>query len=436
MYGLRYFPPEEFELRRQCLRDKMAEEEIDACLIASPENIYYLTGLNHQGYFAYELLIVPLEGQPILVTRAVEKTTVRRQTPEVAHVSYSDGMTPLPPPRDRERDLAMSEPTGDTSEGQAGGLRPWSMSLGVSVRSDEGPPADLSNPVAVTCRALKEADLGKARLALEKDSSFLPYRIADGVVSGLPQATWLDGSQMVANCRIVQSPRELECTRRAAKISDSMMLSAIATAGAGIEQREVVASIYQAMFRRGGTYPGFIPLVRTTSTLDQEHSTWDQRRLRQKDMLFIEMAGCFWRYHAPIGRLIHIGKMPARAKKIHRVCCEAMDSAVEAIRPGATAGEVYAAWQKPVDKAGLEHYRRHHCGYSVGIGFPPSWSGAGVPVGLRAGSDLELQPGMVFHVLSWLLRTGCGDSFVSDTVVVTETGSEVLTKVTRELIVR
>jgi len=57
-------------------------------------------------------------------------------------------------------------------------------------------------------------------------------------------------------------------------------------------------------------------------------------------------------------------------------------------------------------------------------------------VGLRAGSDLELKPGMVFHVPNWLLRTKIGDSFISETVVVAEAGSEVLTMVTRDLIVR
>jgi len=436
VFGARYFPPEEFEARRQAVRQMMADDEIDACLIGSPENIYYLTGLNHQGYFACELLILPMEGKPVLITRSVEKTTVSRQAPEVEHVSYSDGMPLMPPPQHPEREVTMFESTGDISEGEVGGLRPWSMSLGVSVRSNEGPPADVSNPISVCCRVLKDLHLDRARLALERNSSFLTYEIADGIVRGLPQATWLDGSQLVNNCRIVQSPRELECTRNAAKISDSMMLSAIAAAGQGIEQREVVASIYQAMFRRGGTYPGFVPLVRAAGTIDQEHGTWDQRRLRNQDMLFVELAGCFWRYHAPIGRLIHIGKEPARARKIHSVCCEAMENAVQAMRPGVTAGEVYNAWQATVDRAGLQHYQRHHCGYLVGIGFPPSWSGAGVPIGLRAGSHLKLEPGMVFHVLSWLLRTGQGDSFVSDTVVVTETGSQVLTQVTRDLIVR
>lgn len=113
-----------------------------------------------------------------------------------------------------------------------------------------------------------------------------------------------------------------------------------------------------------------------------------------------------------------------------------MDRAAQRIGPGVQAREVYRAWQGSVDQAGLTHYRRHHCGYAVGIGFPPSWSGSGVPVGLRADSTMKLRPGMVFHLMSWLLRTGQGDSFLSDTVVVTDDGCEVITTSSRMLIVR
>lgn len=429
----RYFDRDQYQQRLLRVRQLMAEQELDACLIASPENVYYLTGLTHQGYFAYQSLVVPIEGQPVLITRAMERATVRDQVPDVRHVGYSDGAEPLPPPERVEQDLAMAVPT---ESGDVGGLRPWSASFGVSVRSGEGPPRDVSAPIRVTCDLLSEVGLGQGRIGLEKDSSFLPYRIADGIVQGLPDVDWRDASSLVDNCRLIKSPRELECIRQAAALSDSMMLTGIAAAGPGVEQREVVGAIYQAMFRRGGTYPAFIPLVRSTRTLEHEHGTWDDRRLRKKDVLFIEMAGCVQRYHAPIGRLIHIDRAPARSKKIHNVCREALESAIDLMAPGVTAGEVYAAWQKPVDRSGLGHYRRHHCGYSVGIGFPPSWSGSGVPLGLRAGSDMELRPGMVFHVLSWLLRTGQGDSFLSDTVVVTDSGSEVLTTVSRDLFVR
>jgi Xaa-Pro dipeptidase len=187
---------------------------------------------------------------------------------------------------------------------------------------------------------------------------------------------------------------------------------------------------------RGGTYPGFIPLVRSSRTIEHEHGTWQNDRLRRGDLLFLEMAGCVRRYHAPMGRLVFIGKAPKSAERMNNVCREAIATAADTIAPGVAAGEVYDAWQGVLDRYGLARYRRHHCGYAVGIGFPPSWSGSGVPVGLRKDSDMQLRPGMVFHLMSWLLRTGKGDSFLSDTVVVTDRGCEVLTRTPHDLVVR
>jgi Xaa-Pro dipeptidase len=43
---------------------------------------------------------------------------------------------------------------------------------------------------------------------------------------------------------------------------------------------------------------------------------------------------------------------------------------------------------------------------------------------------------MVFHLMSWLLRTGQGDSFLSDTVAVTDDGCEILTTTSRMQIVK
>jgi Xaa-Pro dipeptidase len=86
-----------------------------------------------------------------------------------------------------------------------------------------------------------------------------------------------------------------------------------------------------------------------------------------------------------------------------------------------------------VDAAGLAHYRRHHCGYLIGLGFPPSWVGGAMVVGLRYDSDLRLQEGMTFHLMSWLMGAGRGDYFVSDTVLVTAQGCERLTTVPQTL---
>ena len=185
------------------------------------------------------------------------------------------------------------------------------------------------------------------------------------------------------------------------------------------------------MILAGGGTPGFGPFIRPTPRLGQEHTTWQDRKLVAGEALLLELSGCVSRYHAPAGRFLFIGRRPAGTREIEQVCLEAFDRVVEAIVPGVTAAEVYRAWQSRVDEAGLSHYRRHHCGYVVGLGFPPSWTGGSMVVGLRHDSNLVLRPGMVFHLLSWLMGSGRGDYFVSNTAVLTDAGCEVLTKTPR-----
>jgi Xaa-Pro dipeptidase len=429
----RFFSAEEYVQRLDAVRQRIEERKLAGCLVSRPENIHYLTGLNYQGYFAYQMLVVPLRGTPILITRAMEGATVRDQVPDVRHMGYSDGIEPLPAPMDRSQDLLLS---AQTESGEMVGLEPWSMSLGVKTQGEEGLAPDVTPQVDTTCRAITELGLASGRVGLEMNSSVLPVNIAQGLFTTLSGVEWVDASSLVDACRLVQSPQELVCTRRAASISDGMMRAAIQTAGPGINEQTVMTAIYNAMLQSGGTYPAFLPLVRSTRTLEHEHGTWSDNLLLNGDYLFLELSGCCWRYHAPMGRLVFIGKAPDQAQRIHDVCQDAIERAAKRIGPGVQAREVYRAWQDSVDQAGLTLYRRHHCGYAVGIGFPPSWSGSGVPVGLRADSTMELRAGMVFHLMSWLLRTGQGDSFLSDTVAVTDDGCEILTTTSRTLIVK
>jgi Xaa-Pro dipeptidase len=79
----RFFSSDEYVQRLEAVRQQIEEHGLAGCLVSRPENIYYLTGLNYQGYFAYQMLVVPLRGAPILITRAMEGATVRDQVPDV-----------------------------------------------------------------------------------------------------------------------------------------------------------------------------------------------------------------------------------------------------------------------------------------------------------------------------------------------------------------
>ena len=383
MRGFCYFTPEEHETRVNNVRSKMEEYNFDACLITSPENIYYLIGLDHQGYFGPHVLIVPRKDEMIIVARAHEVTTCERQAGNAIFKGYSDTQ-------------------------EAG---------------------------AFVSDILKKMNLGTANIGIQKASLCFPPTISDSLKHNLPEVKWGDANGIVESFRIIKSAREIEYIKKSASITDKMMQTAIDTAREGVSEKEIAACIHGVMIREGGEPPGFGPFVRSAERLPYEHEVWSDRILQKGDQVILEMAASFKRYHSPMGRLIYVGKEPDGTAEVEQICIEAQNETIKSMQPGTTFAEVYNTWQDVVDRNGLSHYRRHHCGYSVGIAFHPSWTGGIGVVSLHDKSDMTIQSGMVFHQLSWLLGCGKGDYFVSDTVYVNEKCGERLTNTSRNLFI-
>jgi Xaa-Pro dipeptidase len=367
------FSAEELAGRLGRVRAGMEARGLDAAVIAAPENVFYLTGLDHWGYFTPHLLIVPRDGEPTLVTRAMERVTIERQVSAAAFAGHSDSET----------------------------------------------AADMAARVL--------AGRGFARIGLEAWSSGMSHGLAARLRALLP-AEWADVSGMVDRLRLVKSPEEQALLRRAAAVSRAGAAAALAATRDLAREADVAADCVAAMIRVGGHPPGFGPFIRPAARIGEEHTTWGGGRFRDGEPVFLELSGCVARYHAPLGRLVRIGEVADADAAMTETAAMAFDAVLAALRPGARAREVYAAWQAAVDGAGLAHYRRHHCGYAVGVGVPPSWTGGNTVTGLRHDSDLVIETGMSFHILSWLMGTGRGDAFVSDTVLVGETGPEILTR--------
>jgi Xaa-Pro dipeptidase len=374
------FLPQEYAGRVAAARTAMRERGIGTLCLAGPENIYYLTGLDHQGHFAFTMLVVPPDGPLTIVARAMERPTLAAQVPEVRHVPFDDG----------------------------------------------------ADPGVTAARAVAEA-AGDGAVAVEKASMNLPVAVWESLRAGLRALDVVDGSGLVDALRAVKSPAEIEQVRRAAAVSDAAMQAGIGAVRTGANEQDVVAAAYQAMLLGGGQIPGIPPLVRSRDLLLQEHVTWRDHVVGDGDAVFLELSGAVARYHAPLTRMVYLGAPPAGTDAAAAIALDGLSAVRDALRPGALARDVYAAWQQVVD-AGLGHsrYRRHHCGYLTGIGFPPSWVGGSAVVGLRHDSDLVVQAGMVCHVLSWLLGQEPADYVVSDTVLVTPTGGELLTTTARD----
>ena len=377
------FPKEELNQRLLNVRSQMSHANVDGIVITVPENIYYLTELDHLGFFACHLLVVPKEGEMILVCRAIEKITFENQVKNARFFGHTDNEDPA--------DYIVS--------------------------------------------ALSELKLLNSRVGIEKNSLFLTAKLAESIQAKTPKVEWQDTSNLVSALRIVKSPLEMDYVRKAAKATDAGMLAAINSIHDGASDYEVSAECSRAMISAGSEHFAFGPFIRPTSRLGEEHTTWRGEVFKKGDAIFLEIAANYRKYQSPMGRLVYIGNAPQGVEKSVQLAIDGMKAINGSIKHGAKAGDVYTAWREVGKKGGLENYERHHCGYVVSIGFPPSWTGGSMVTALAPNSQLELKTGMTFHTHSWFTNTDCVDYFISNTSLLTENGCEVLTCETPETLI-
>ena len=93
------FSDQEISRRVGRVQAEIAVRKLNAAIFASPENVFYLTGLDHWGYFAPHLLIVPVAGMPVLVTRVMERVSVEKQVRGAIFRGHPDSERPPTWPR-------------------------------------------------------------------------------------------------------------------------------------------------------------------------------------------------------------------------------------------------------------------------------------------------------------------------------------------------
>ena len=151
----RSIPSAEYDRRVRTVRSAMVANETGALLLASPENICYLTGLDHYGYFATTLLIVPGDGPLRIVARQMERPTLAAQVPHCEHFAYADGQ----------------------------------------------------DPAAAAARALGSAVSAPATVGAELSSMYLPVDVWSALQCALPNLAWSGISPLLASQRAIKSPR-------------------------------------------------------------------------------------------------------------------------------------------------------------------------------------------------------------------------------------
>ena len=375
------FAADEFEGRIRKLRAALDGHGAEVLVLTGPENIFWATGRQTAGYFAFQALILPLEAEPILLVRQLETTGARASS--------------------WVRDIQAWQDGDDPAHALAGLLR----------------------------------GLGATRIAIEREGWFVSPALQARIAAALPEAEFLDGSGLAEGLRMVKSPAELTAIRRAGSYAQAGMCAAIDACRAGASENDIAAAMMQAAISAGSEAMAMEPLIASGPRSGVPHATWRRRKLEPGDPVFLELAASHDRYHAALMRSVWIGPPPDAARRMMDVALRALDAALAAMRPGAPCSRAHEAAQTVIDDAGFGAAFRKRIGYSMGIAFAPDWGEGGI-LSLFDGVTRRLEPGMVFHLPATLRSYGNFTVGASETVIMTETGPEPLSDLPRAMTLR
>ncbi len=341
-----HFAPSEFAARRARLAAALAERRLDGMLLFSQNSMYWLTGYDTFGFCFFQCLYVGADGATALLTRSA--------------------------------DLRQAQRTS-----LVGDIRVWRDG------ADAEPARDL---------AAMLADLGLRgrRLGVEFGAHGLPY--ADGLklaaaLDGLVETA--DATALVPGLRVTKSEAEVACVRRAAALSDDADRAAIRLLAPGADEGAILAAQHAAVFGGGGEEPGNAFIIGSGGDALLCRSKAGRRRLDADDQITLEFAGTFHRYHAALMRTHVVGRPKPLHGAYHAAAREALLACEAELRPGRTAGDVFAAHARVLDAHGLGAHRLNACGYALGATFAPSWMDAPMFYGAN---PFVIAPGQVFFL--------------------------------------
>jgi Xaa-Pro aminopeptidase len=234
----------------------------------------------------------------------------------------------------------------------------------------------------------------------------------------------------IEEARLIKDASEVATLRDAAARLTSVAASVFEATRAGKSERAVAAALESAIRRAGYERLAFDTIVASGPHAALPHHVAGDRVLAEGDLVVLDFGGVLDGYCCDLTRTVSIGPPSSEARRLYTAVYDAQQAAIAAIRPGVESTAVDAAARGVLEARGLGDAFGHGTGHGLGLDIHEE------PRITRPRADVTsvpLVPGMVFTIEPGAYVPGFGGVRIEDDVLVTETGCEVLTTVSREL---
>lgn len=386
------FPSDEYFSRYKKAQYLMEEQGIDVLVLTGRENVIYFSGLQTIGWDSKHRplgLILPraTDREPILV---LPETLI-----QVA------------------RETSWIEM-----------LRPWG-----GWRISDAP----RDPILGIQEVIAELDLTEGTIGME-----LGYGQRIGMsqtdyselITGLPNASFVDGSNILWQLRMIKSTHEANALRKACSATTEAFKSGFDAIRSRMTEKELAGVMFARMAQETNERPGFLMIRSGLRKYGMVNVEPFHKPLEKGDLVVVDAGAKYKDYWCDFMRMASIGNPTPEQRRFFDAELESQQAGVSVIKPGVTVGEVFDACYKVLVERRLEkHAKFERVGHGVGLDMhePPSIERNGTTV-LQTGMVVTVEP-----IFSDQPNYQIGNFALEDMVLVTETGNEVLSLFPKQL---
>jgi Xaa-Pro aminopeptidase len=282
-----------------------------------------------------------------------------------------------------------------------------------------------------TAAVLREQRLGAARLGVA-GASYMTAAAWLGLQEALPEATLVRADTVIDRLRVIKSPAEQTVIRQACVVGNATLEALIDAVVEGATEAEAVGEASRVLLRAGG-------VLYDAACASGPHAhtyTWARlpsadplRRFERGDMFHVDCYGSYGGYFFDFARSRVVGDDPTpEQRELLDAPIDVVERTCAAIRPGMTAGDVYAFASDVIAEsqfiASIPREEPEMPGFpAIGHGLGLMWE----TPWLVKGDPMPIEPDMYLAVELLLGHPSIGGAMFEHNGLVTDSGFEILT---------
>jgi Xaa-Pro aminopeptidase len=269
--------------------------------------------------------------------------------------------------------------------------------------------AELDSPIITI-----DGYLGEAETVAIGDETWARFVLE--LQDAKPSRSYIGASGLMAELRMYKSPSEIDALRRAARTVDAVVDEMADVPFSGRTERSISRELIDRTTTLGHETMGFWIVASGPNGASPHHEPGD-RVIEPGDAVVVDFGGTQAGYCSDTTRMFVVGEAPCGFDAAYEVLREAQACAVDAVRPGVTAGSIDAVARDIITDAGYGDLFIHRLGHGIGMDTHEH------PY-IVQGSGQVLETGMAFSVEPGIYLPGEWGMRIEDIVVVTLDGVE------------